>query len=263
MISESVITLAMISKFLSGLLMLLLFSSCNKENITNEANVELNWSVSLDGNKLSNNTVYEHPQGFPFKMSDFKIYFSNFTLKDDKGNIIPLQMKDTPGAEQGVFLFWLDKNMSFSGYVPAGRYTQLNFDIGLRPALNDQNPNQFSKEHPLSRNTDMFWDMTKYRFIVLEGAADNLENGSFSLVYTYHIGGDDFLRNRSIDIDLNVTESGQTSVPLAIDFRRLFSDGVTPIDMTTFFSYHSQSLGFEEGMRMMTYLNEGIYAEMP
>lgn len=260
---ESVVFLIMKFHFLIGLLVFWMFSSCTKESTSDIANVELTWSASLDDNKLSSNTVYEHPQGFPFRMTDFKIYFSNFTLKDDKGNIVPLQMKDTPGAEQGVFLFWLDKNMSFTGYVPSGRYIQLNFDIGLRPELNDLNPNQFPKEHPLSRNADMFWDMTKYRFMVLEGAADNLKNGSYSLVYTYHIGGDDFLRNTSINIDLNVNESGQTSVPLAIDFRRLFSDRATPIDMTTFFSYHSQSLGFEEGMRMMNYLNEGIFTEMP
>jgi hypothetical protein len=105
--------------------------------------------------------------------------------------------------------------------------------------------------------------MTKYMFLVLEGAADNLENGSFSLVYTYHIGGSDFLRNKSFDIDLTVTESGKSSIPLSLDFRRLFSDGVNPIDMTTFFSYHSQSLGLEDGMRMMTNLKESLSTEMP
>lgn len=247
--------------FFTGFLALLMLSGCTKESTSDVANVELSWGVSLDDNKLSTNTVYEHPQGFPFRMTDFKIYFSNFSLKDDKGNIVPLQMKDTPGAEQGVFLFWLDKNTSFAGYVPAGRYTQLNFDVGLRPELNDLNPNQFPKEHPLSRNTDMFWDMTKYRFIVLEGAADNLENGSFSLIYSYHLGGDDFLRNKSIDIDLNVTESGKSSIPLALNIRRLFSDGDNLIDMTTFFSYHSQPSGFEEGMKMMTNLNESLFVE--
>jgi hypothetical protein len=240
----------------SGMLvMLLVLAACSKDE---KAILTVNMNLMAEGNTINKGQVLNHPQGFPFKVDEFKLYISNVRLTDNKGNTVPLNMEGTPGAKEGVFLFWLGKENSFKGSLAPGQYTRLSFDLGLRPSLNDLDPNQFSREHPLSRNTDMYWDMLKYRFLTFEGAADPNQNGSYDLYYTYHLGGNDFLRQAELDINLNIENGKSENVTVKIDVIKIFSNEQGNIDITSFFSYHGQDLEKEKGLKMMDFLQASI-----
>jgi hypothetical protein len=155
----------------------------------------------------------------------------------------------------------LGKETSFKGTLPPGQYTRLSFDLGLRPSLNDLDPNQFSREHPLSRNTDMYWDMLKYRFLTFEGTADPKKNGSNDLYFTYHLGGNDFLRQANLNINMQAEDGKSTSAKVNIDVMKIFSNPAGSIDITSFFSYHSQDLEKEKGLKMMDFLQASTNVE--
>jgi hypothetical protein len=238
-----------------------LLSSCSKdEGAGNELplNAEVKIEVTSDGNVIARNEVITHPQGFPYKVDEFKVYLSNIVFTNENGEPVSLQFEKRPGAEQGVFLYWLGKNESFKGSLPEGRYTKVSFNLGLDPATNNLNPNQFAREHPLSRTTDMYWDMLKYRFLVLEGFADINSDSDFDFIYTYHLGGDAYLRSVSIDMEMTVGSTGISTLPLSFNIDRVFADGEDVIDMNTFFSFHSQTIGMETGLKMMDFLAASV-----
>jgi hypothetical protein len=240
---------------------LAVLSSCSKDKgAANDLslNTEVKIEVTSNGNIITRNEVITHPQGFPYKVDEFKVYVSKFVFTNENGDPVGLQFEKRPGAEQGVFLYWLGKNESFKGFLPEGRYTKVSFNLGLDPAINNLNPNQFDREHPLSRNTDMFWDMLKYRFLVLDGFADINRNSNFDFIYTYHLGGDAFLRTVSIDLDMTVEAAGSITLPLRFNIDRIFANGEDVIDMNTFFSFHSQTVGMETGLKMMDFLAASV-----
>lgn len=241
----------------SGLLaVLLILAACSKDE---KAFLMVNMDLMAGGNPVSKGQVLNHPQGFPFKVDEFKLYISDVRLTDNNGNTVPLNMEGTPGSKEGVFLFWLGKATSFKGSLAPGQYTRLSFDLGLSPSLNDLDPNQFSREHPLSRNTDMYWDMLKYRFLTFEGTADPKHDGSNDLFYTYHLGGSDFLRQVELNINLNAEDGKSGNVNVMIDVMKIFRNELgDSIDITSFFSYHSQDLEKENGLKMMDFLQASV-----
>jgi hypothetical protein len=236
-------------------------SSCTKdEDAGNDItlNTEVKIEVTSKGKTIARNEVITHPQGFPYKVDEFKVYLSNILFTNENGETARLQFENRPGAEQGVFLYWLGRAESFKGALPEGKYTKVSFNLGLDPTTNDLNPNQFAREHPLSRNTDMYWDMLKYRFLVLEGFADINTNSNFDFIYTYHLGGDTFLRTITLDINMDIGSAGMSTMPLRFNIDRIFADGEDVIDMNTFFSFHSQTIGMETGLKMMDFLAASV-----
>jgi hypothetical protein len=104
----------------------------------------------------------------------------------------------------------------------------------------------------------MYWDMLKYRFLVLEGFADINTNSNFDFIYTYHLGGDTFLRTITLDINMDIGSAGMSTMPLRFNIDRIFADGEDVIDMNTFFSFHSQTIGMETGLKMMDFLAASV-----
>lgn len=167
-------------------------------------------------------------------------------------------MENIPGSKLGVFWYGLGSNESFSGPLPDNHYIRLKFDAGLAPSLNDLNPNQFSQKYPLSRDTDMYWDMMKYRFVVFEGKLGKSENSSFDFPFSYHLGGDDFLRSAELDINLNVSGDKKLKISVNVNLDKFFTDNVESIDINTFFSYHNDSSRKETGLLMMDFIRSSF-----
>jgi hypothetical protein len=236
-------------------------TSCSKgDDIpqVSDANISFEMGLISSGKSVAKNESIIHPQGFSYRVDEFKVYLSNIQFTKENGDIVSIKFENRPGAEQGVFLYWLGRSENFKGWLPQGKYSKISFGLGLDTATNNLNPNQFNREHPLSRNTDMYWDMLKYRFLVLEGFSDINNSDNFNFIYTYHLGGDLFYRTLSLDIDLNVTEKSLSTVPLHFNLDRIFADGEDMIDMNTFFSYHSQAIGMETGLKMMDFLAASV-----
>lgn len=231
----------------------LLTFSCKKDEKGSEGAVDIAISAISKGKTITANEELQHISGYAYKISSLKFYISNIRLVNHEGADIPFQMDNIPGGEQGVFLYWLGKNEAFSGSLPDNHYTKIKFDLGLAPSLNDLNPNQFAANHPLSRDTDMYWDMLKYRFLFYEGLLDNTDDGTYKHPFTYHLGGSEFLRTVETGINLYVSGNKKVSVPLNIDVDKIFTDGTDSIDILSFFSYHSGNDNKETGLKMMDF----------
>lgn len=239
---------------------ILLLTSCNKNDVetqTSTSNIQL--SVYSNNAKVTENQGISLYDGISYKITTLKFYISNIRLVNHQGEEIPFKIDaNILGSEQGVFLYEYGKNESFSGSIPANHYMKIRFDLGLDSTINNLDPNQFSAEHPLSRDKDMFWDMMKYRFVVMEGNADTAKVDLYNFPFSYHLGGSDFLRNIEMDIDWNVKSNQTTTLPIRFDLDKVFSDGINKIDILTFFSYHSMDEQKGIGMQLMDNISKSF-----
>lgn len=239
------------------LFLILLFTvTCKKDIVENPA-VNIEFLTYSNGDKITVNESTVLFDGTPHKISLLKYYISNIRLVNDKGEEVSFKISENIlGSEQGVFLYDLGKNKKTSGSIPENHYTKIKFDIGLNDALNNLDPNPFSALHPLSRDQDMFWDMMKYRFVVMEGSADTAQTGVYNFPYSYHLGGKDFLRKIELDIDWNVKSN--STLPIRFNIDKVFTDGTNNIDILTFFSYHSTEDQKEIGLKMMDNISKSF-----
>lgn len=240
---------------------ILLLSACTKndEKIETSSTSTIQFETFSQGAKVTELQSISLYDGYSYKITALKYYISNIRLVNEQGQEIPFKTDaNILGSEQGVFLYEYGKNESFSGSIPANHYLKIRFDLGLDSVLNNLDPNQFSAEHPLSRDKDMFWDMMKYRFVVMEGNVDTAKLDLYNFPFSYHLGGKDFLRNIEMNIDWNVKSDQVTSLPIRIDLDKVFTDGSNKIDILTFFSYHSMDEQKEIGMQLMDNISKSF-----
>jgi hypothetical protein len=225
--------------------------SCDKD-IKETAAVRVEMKTIANGATIGINQSINHPLGYPYRISEFKVYLSYIRMVDQYGNVNEIKIDNYSGSDKQVFLYALGRNESFKGQVRLGTYKQIVFGLGLDPNTNNLNPNQFAATHPLSRNQDMYWDMTKYRFIVFEGFADTNSVGTFNHVFTYHIGGDQFFKEVTVNKEITIKDTEKTyTLPLELDINKLFNAEGTPIDIRTFFSFHSAGIDEDLGLKMI------------
>ncbi|MCO5232993.1 MAG: hypothetical protein LC105_04625 [Chitinophagales bacterium] len=244
-------------KWLNILWIILSISSCKKDDINNKIptiSLKILINTEANGQAVKKGNSYLHLSSLGYKVNELKYYISHIRLVNHQGIEFPFAIDPyIEGSEQGVFLYWIGKNESTSGTLPAQKYEQIKFDLGLSPTLNNLNPNQFSATHPLSRDTDMFWDMLKYRFLIFEGTLDKENNGTYSLPFSYHLGGNDFLRNITLDIPIDLSSQKAAILPIKFNLDKLFTDGNDTIDILKFFSYHSIDDQKNKGLKMMDF----------
>ena len=250
--TSSKIYFVVILTFLSGVL------ACKKdtdiENLHREGELLINVNALSNGNNVHLDEEFTFPNGEPFKVTSLKFYLSNLRAINNQGQEIPLDLGNLPGSEEGVFLYQMGKTETLKSILPKGEYTQLKFDLGLAPNLNDLDPNQFLPNHPLSRDTDMFWDMLKYRFVIFEGGLDKDRNGTFDFPFSYHLGGDEFLRSVSLDRSFTIEENQVAEILLELNLSTFFTDGKDEIDILNFFSYHSLEEHKDKGLLLMDFI---------
>lgn len=237
------------------LLYILTFSvllSCKNDSASSpKVRVEFKTTAG-SSSPITINQVISHPAGYPYKTFALKFYVSKIELVDQFGYKRPIMIDGYSGTDDQVFLYELSKNEVLSGTVLPGTYKKINFYLGLDSVTNNANPNSFASNHPLSRDKDMFWEMTKYRFIVFEGAADTLNSGAFNHIFTYHIGGNQFLKTVELSKEIVISDASKTyTIPLELNLNGLFNADGNLLDIRNFFSFHSAGIDEEKGMQMM------------
>lgn len=240
---------------------ILLLSSCTKndEEIETPSASTIQFETFSQGAKVTELQSISLYDGYSYKITALKYYISNIRLVNEQGQEIPFKIDaNILGSEQGVFLYEYGKNEQLKGSIPDHQYTKIRFDLGLDSALNNINPNQFSAQHPLSRDQDMFWDMMKYRFFVMEADVDTSRIDLYNYPFSYHLGGNDFLRNVELDINWNVKNNQPSTLPIQFDLDKVFTDGTNNIDILTFFSYHSTDSYKEIGVQLMDNISKSF-----
>lgn len=160
--------------------------------------------------------------------SKTKILFSNFIFTTASG-------KDT--LVKDVFLYRPGKSSSFSFTAPEGEYTSFRFAFGLDTAMNNKIPASFEASHPLSVETGLYWDMLKYRFLIVEGSIDNsaTKDQTPNAPFSMHLGRDTLYQEILVS---GVPRNG-SKVTIELDEDRLMSLDSDPFKITNF-SNHSE-----------------------
>ena len=219
----------------------ILLSACNEENATEAGNIAINFKLKYDGAPLVMFDRYEYPNGMEFFFTRFNFYLSNLNISTATGEQILIKdieflnltdAHDTAAnAEQGMVLE-LEK-------VPLGTYNNLQFDIGVPTDLNGQRPRDYPNDHPLAA-TGEYWDGWKsYIFSKTEGKLDTDGDGQAELGLAYHIGGDETLRNITLDKAFLIEDGQTTTVVINIEMKRMFDDGNTIYDPLQTAQIHS------------------------
>jgi hypothetical protein len=203
------------NKILGFLMVLVLFSSCQKEG-----DFDLNFKALFGNDALVLNEAFE--------LDDIDVKFENLTMivtdisivnEDDErielsqSEFVAFNNFDQIGAESGQVL-------SFSN-IPTGSYKELQFTIGVPADLNKMQPGDFQVDEPLGRS-DHYWEAWgSYIFSKTEGNADVDGDGVFDLKFFYHTGSDALARTLVLNTNLVVDSGEKSSIELFIDYNEL------------------------------------------
>ncbi len=231
-------------KALQSLLVLLVLafivSNCDDGNGTTSetqkatVNFQTQMMLSSGSETYQIGDTLEMNTGYDFNVKKFKLYLSHVTLIGDNGET---ELEDILLADVGD-----ESTGAFSSTVPAGNYTSLRLGFGLDAEQNNQDPESFPREHPLSSWNQMYWTMLKYRFAILEGRSDNngqLNGDTTDILNAYHPGLDSLYKVVSYPISLNLSEGATQEIDLNIYIDQLFSAG-EGIDMRNEPQTHSE-----------------------
>lgn len=125
------------------------------------------------------------------------------------------------------------------GTINKERYAKIDFFIGVSPEDNDQTEMDFdarAEDDPLARQEPaMHWNWNAgYRFIRIDGLVDTDGDLVPETPMEYHLGTDNFLREKTITLNEFLTEN-EDRIDLRLDIEELF----TGIDLAQKFSMHT------------------------
>ncbi len=121
--------------------------------------------------------------------------------------------------------------------APYGEFVAIRFNIGVPPAVNSSDPNQYPDSHPLNPQVNgLHWGWQGgYVFCAIEG---HYERESQSLGgFSYHVAGDSNLVTVTVPIEFDSEKHSRIS--LALNTEHLFA-GTNAIDVANSASTHSR-----------------------
>ncbi|HUM50388.1 MAG TPA: hypothetical protein PK431_01185 [Chitinophagales bacterium] len=182
-------------------------------------------------------TTNKTPNNRPYQLSvaKTKILFSNFVYVDKDNNEV--LVKD-------VFLLTSAVN-NFQFKFPGGNFTKFKFSFGLDSIKNNSVPASFPASSPLSVETGLYWDMLKYRFLILEGNIDNsvTKNQTPNTPFSMHIGSDTLYQQI---VASNFPKIGE-QLNITLDLDKLFVLDNDNFQITNF-SNHSEASEIAKGI---------------
>lgn len=205
---------------------LTLFSCCKKPK---PGNFKVTLETNVGTQPFAVSTAYADGTGKDFYFNKLKFYLSHVKLiKSDNSEV---EIKDAA-------FFNVDDNnwKSFSAEVDAGTYKGIKFSVGLDPAQNATNPDDYGADEALGPKDDMYWEWLKHRFIVAEGVADttgnNFLNGNHGL--GYHVGTDATYKTATVNgADIVVEEGVEKQITLRLDLLKVFYGTTDTVNMFT------------------------------
>jgi hypothetical protein len=166
--------------------------------------------------------VYPYQEGAQVRFQLFHFYISDVALiREGVGESGPElievdlnsfeDIQDEAAAARGIDIK-IDE-------VPAGVYRGIRMGIGVSPDLNRTNPGNYAAGHPLSGN---YWSAaTGYVFFKIEGNADLNDSGVFSEKLTFHIGLNEFYREKEFIRPIRVEAGVPARLEFTVDARRV------------------------------------------
>lgn len=171
-------------------IILLSVSSCKKEEkLTGTGPVMLEFENIFGDELLNLGNTYTTQNSEQVTLSTFNYYVSNFVLVADNGSeyVVPKNecyrlVRQDVAATHSLTL----------NNVPAGKYTQIKFIIGVDSLKSTASASERTGDLDVATNSDMYWMWNSgYIFYKIEGTSPSapLDTPSGTRPFFYHIGG--------------------------------------------------------------------------
>jgi len=211
-------------------------------------------TITLNFNLLQNDVAYSLLDVVThsvinkrYKITDIKFYVNYINVMDTSGTSYQVSDYNLIDFDAG--------DTSLDIEVPLGKYTSINFALGIDSITNYGNPNGYAVDHPLGLGSDMHWNTSLgYLFVMVEGLSDTSSTGvgTVTNIMKYDIGTEALYRNvyRPINIaiaDVNTHES----IDFYIDIDDFFYNATDTIDFAIENLTHSTGSGFGLAERFM------------
>lgn len=220
-------------KFLPPLLLTLalcFFTTCVAEETPSTGTVAttIDFLAKYDDADLAIQRIaYDYPTGAKLKVTLFQYYLSDLELLPADGGA-PVRLADIEliryqsAAEEAI--------TSRTYEVPVGDYVGLRFGLGVKPALNAQDPQNFAADYVLNENE--FWSAAaRYVFAKIEANADLEDDGTFDTGLSYHLGSDALYTTVTFTGDFSVSEAAAPRLLVAADVLRAMSGPTEAFDI--------------------------------
>jgi hypothetical protein len=232
------------------LLSALVFTACKKE--VEPVSLNVAFKPTNKGSGVVAGGILKDVDNKNFSLDEFKFYISNIEVTD---------VKDVKTKINRVVLYDLGVNDYDIFYdIPEGNYKSISFGLGLDTATNNTNPNSVDETDPLSISQGTYWDMLKYRFVVLEGKFDSTVAGNTTpnKPFALHIGTDQMYRTVEVFKPFEIT-GGKNYVELPFEINELFYSTTDTIRFSEHYSNDSENeVQLDYGNRIMNFFKNAF-----
>lgn len=240
------------NKFWLVLAGLFALSACNKdeENKTEEPTVQnakviLHYDFNYGADDFALNTNYTTDSGWVVRYTLASFYLSKPMVMDDADNSTALDPE--------YYIVRPDVMMSDMGSIPAGHAHMFAVSIGVDEATNTEDgasgvqPSDFSDaSHPLAPQPEgMYWSWASgYIFVKIEGEVDYEGDGTFDQTFKYHLGTNDFRKDRSLMVHQELAAGDTLNVTMTVDYEAFLKGVDLKTDFLTMSMGDARPLGF-------------------
>ncbi|MFT5821383.1 MAG: hypothetical protein ACI8ZM_002636 [Crocinitomix sp.] len=217
-------------------LLLIGVSACNKNGEKINSDLSLSFQTQVGGSNYAINDVYRNASDVDIKFESFQFYLSDISIINSDGDARLL-------SEIELFRFDATGHSSLDFRVPHGEYESIQFGIGVKKALNEADPSNYSEaDHPLNTIENTYWGWAgMYRFIMNEGRFDADLDGDFEGIFAYHTGRELSYRTLTLTHDFEISKKEANALNFTIDLYQLLEKSGNEVDVTTEPFYHGST----------------------
>lgn len=204
-----------------------LLISC-KDDTEDTGKIQLNFVATANNQPFVLGNTYTSPDGLPCKYDNFKFYISNVRLHNGSALDTILDAAIINYSNQNPA-----KSVTID--VPPGSYSGFSLGIGLDSLQNMVDPTNYPSSSPFSSVNGMYWGMQAlYRFVILEGGADTIDNGinEFYMPIVMHCGANNMYKNVDFsNFTIDVKAGEVTNVNINFDFNQIYYSATDTINL--------------------------------
>lgn len=200
--------------------------TCDKDTETSDSGGELtlNFKGLFDKSALKMfNANYPYESDMDLRFQLFQFYISDVSLlkttnpSGDSTKLIDVELVSFKNIQSDDAA---QKGISFTiKNIPPGTYKGIKIGLGVSADLNAFGPSKYAPPHPLDDN---YWSWaTGYVFTKIEGNADLDKSGKFATKLTFHVGLNDFYRQKVLWENIEIKDKSNTPLSLDVDLHRI------------------------------------------
>ena len=217
--------------------------------------VKLHYDYKFGADDFTLNNEYITDSGYTVKFSLATFYLSKPSIADMGGNMTELDPQ--------YLIVRPNIAMSDLGFMQEGHAHMFNISIGIDSATNTENgstgvqPSDFvDPNNPLGPQPEsMYWTWASgYIFVKIEGEVDYEGDGTYDQVFKYHLGTNEFRKDRSTMVHSDVKGGESLDVEMAIDLKEFFKG----VDLNTELITMSMGEGRVLGLKMMNQFDQAV-----